>query len=41
VTDGDLRLTYCDLATRSRALAEWMVELGFRPGDVFALQAPS
>lgn len=41
VVDGDLRLTYAGLVTRSRALAEWMLGLSLRPGDVFALQAPS
>jgi acyl-CoA synthetase (AMP-forming)/AMP-acid ligase II len=41
VIDGDVRLTYGEVATQARALAEWMVELGLRPGEVFATQAPS
>jgi acyl-CoA synthetase (AMP-forming)/AMP-acid ligase II len=41
VIDGSVRLTYGELARRGRVLAEWMVALGLRPGEVFALQAPS
>lgn len=41
LTDGDVRLTYRELAVRADALAERLAGLGFARGDVVLVQLPN